>query len=142
MSLHERLKKARNALGISQKDAAVAVGIATRTWQVYEEGGSVPGGNALEGIAKLGIDINWLLTGDGEMRRDDTVLAGAALPLDKELMQQVIEIVEEVFQRERVNLPPAKKARLIMLLHDEIIDGEMTIEEAPKATLRLIKFAA
>lgn len=69
MSLPERLKALRAYTGKSQKDISSTLGISTRTWQIYEEGGSVPGGNALEGLAKIGIDINWLLTGEGEMVR-------------------------------------------------------------------------
>lgn len=69
MTLPERLKKVRAYTGKSQKDISSALGISTRTWQIYEEGGSVPGGKVLEGLANIGIDINWLLTGVGEMAR-------------------------------------------------------------------------
>jgi transcriptional regulator with XRE-family HTH domain len=76
MSLSERLKKVRKTLRFSQKKMAKTINIATRTWQVYEEGGSVPGGKVYAALAKLGFNANWLLTGDGPMTIKPHDLAG------------------------------------------------------------------
>ena len=38
-------------------------------WRAYEAGSSVPGGNVLEALVRLGFNANWILTGEGEMRR-------------------------------------------------------------------------
>ena len=70
MSLSERLKLARDSIGKSQKDMAKAVGASTTGWQNYESGDQVPGGKILEALAKIGFDINWLLTGEGMMQRN------------------------------------------------------------------------
>lgn len=69
--LAERLKQARESLGYTQKEMAKAVSVVFQTWQVYEAGKSVPGGNVLEALARLGFNVNWLLTGEGEMMRHD-----------------------------------------------------------------------
>jgi len=50
---------------------ATKIDINTRTWQVYEEGGSVPGGNVLEALVKIGFNANWILTGEGNMRQEE-----------------------------------------------------------------------
>jgi phage repressor protein C with HTH and peptisase S24 domain len=71
MSLAERLKKVRNSLGKEQKDVADALGISFRSWQDYEAGKSVPGGKVFESLTKLGFNANWLLTGEGNMRREE-----------------------------------------------------------------------
>lgn len=68
--LAERLASTRKALGLGQREMANALGISSRTWQIYEAGGSVPGGNVFEGLTKLGVNANWLFTGEGEIFRD------------------------------------------------------------------------
>jgi transcriptional regulator with XRE-family HTH domain len=69
MSLQERLKIAREFLRYSQKDMAKALDTNPQTWQIYESGKSVPGGKVLEALARIGFDVNWLLTGEGQMLR-------------------------------------------------------------------------
>lgn len=71
-SLVERLKGVRHSLGYTQKQMGEAVGGSLSAWQDYEAGKSVPGGNALTGLARLGVDINWLLTGEGEAAQGKT----------------------------------------------------------------------
>ena len=63
--LNDRIKATRKALGYTQKQMGEAIGSYLSTWQDYEAGKSIPGGNALAGLARLGVDINWLLTGEG-----------------------------------------------------------------------------
>lgn len=66
--LSERLKIARESIAKSQKEMAEALGVGLKSWQVYEQGSSVPGGNVFESLVKLGFNANWLLTGEGDMR--------------------------------------------------------------------------
>lgn len=70
MELAERLKIARDSLGKEQKEIASLLSISFRSWQDYEAGKSVPGGKVFEALVKLGFNANWLLTGEGEMRRE------------------------------------------------------------------------
>lgn len=55
---------------MSQKDIASALGIGYRSWQGYEDGSNVPGGNVFEGLSRLGINMNWLFSGAGFQLRD------------------------------------------------------------------------
>lgn len=71
MTLPERLKAARESLRMSQKDMAKAIGIAYTSWLGYEDGANVPGGKVLEALARQGIDLNWLMVGEGEMKRPE-----------------------------------------------------------------------
>lgn len=68
MSLPERLKLVRDSLRLTQKEISNRVSVSVQMWRAYESGSSVPGGNVLEALARLGINVNWLLTGEGEMR--------------------------------------------------------------------------
>lgn len=71
MSLPARFKIIREALGLSQKEMAKTIEISLPGIQGYEAGRSVPGGNVIEALVKLGFNANWLLTGEGEMRLGD-----------------------------------------------------------------------
>lgn len=79
MNLAERLKQVREKLGYTQKEMAKAVSVILQTWQVYEAGKSVPGGNVFEALARMGFNVNWILTGEGEMMREasDLILSHA-----------------------------------------------------------------
>lgn len=68
MSLADRLKQVRDSRGFTQKEMAKAISTNPQTWQVYEAGKSVPGGNVLEALARMGFNVNWILTGVGPMK--------------------------------------------------------------------------
>ena len=76
MTPADRLKKIRGSLVKSQKEMAALLGISYRTYENYEKGLNDPSWTACEALAKLGFNANWLLTGEGEMRRN----AANALP--------------------------------------------------------------
>jgi len=69
MSWADRLKAARNFCGLGQQEMAGKLDIPYRTYQNYESGITEPKGSVLEGLVALGFDGNWVLTGNGEMRR-------------------------------------------------------------------------
>jgi phage repressor protein C with HTH and peptisase S24 domain len=64
-SLGDRVKRAREALGLSQQALASKVGVSLTTIQNYE-GGKFPKGEHAVSLARsLGCTIDWLLTGEG-----------------------------------------------------------------------------
>jgi transcriptional regulator with XRE-family HTH domain len=67
VSISERLRAARLVLGLKQEDASSKFGVAKSTYQKYEAGSSIPGGEAIAGFIGAGINANWLLTGEGPM---------------------------------------------------------------------------
>lgn len=66
--LSERLKQARESIGKTQKEMAKLASASYRVWQDYESGSVIPGGKVFESLSKLGFNVNWLLTGQGEMK--------------------------------------------------------------------------
>lgn len=62
-----RLRKWRIALGLTQAQLADRLGVHIGVLKKYEQGLNVPGGEALAAIARTGVDMRWLLTGEGEM---------------------------------------------------------------------------
>ena len=65
--ISERLKEARKQLGVTQKKFAEIAGLPLPSHKDYISGKTMPGGDALIGYSKAGININWLLTGVGTM---------------------------------------------------------------------------
>ena len=61
---------------------AEQTGIPLQTFKGYELGHRQPGADALTAIAKTGVNVNWLLTGEGEMRTPQAAAgpAGVAAP--------------------------------------------------------------
>jgi transcriptional regulator with XRE-family HTH domain len=62
-----RLREWRHALGLTQSGMADRVGVHIGVLKKYEQGLNVPGGEALAAIARTGVNMTWLLTGEGEM---------------------------------------------------------------------------
>lgn len=63
----DRIRQARAALKLSQEEAAEAAKIPLGSVRKYEQGSSKPGSDALASLSTLGINANWLLTGEGPM---------------------------------------------------------------------------
>lgn len=68
--LGSRLKAARTASKLSQQEMATRLGVSIGALKAYETGVSVPGGKPLQCYAALGFHPEWLLTGEGPMRRN------------------------------------------------------------------------
>lgn len=62
-----RIKEARSALGLTQKELCDKTGMPLQSLRGYELSHRTPGGDAIEYLVRIGINANWLLTGEGEM---------------------------------------------------------------------------
>lgn len=62
-----RLKTIRKNRGLSQSSFAKQLGVTLRSYQYYENGERPLPGAVFAGLAKIGISIHWLITGEGEM---------------------------------------------------------------------------
>lgn len=67
-SIGARLRLWRISLGLTQAQLAERLGVHIGVLKKYEQGVNVPGGEVLAAIAKTGVNMTWLLTGEGEMR--------------------------------------------------------------------------
>lgn len=70
MSLPERLKLARESRRRSQREMANSCSISVQMWQNYEWGKSKPGSDVLEALSRMGFNVNWILTGEGEIGQE------------------------------------------------------------------------
>lgn len=63
-----RLKEARAALGLTQRELCSKSEIPLPSLRDYELCKRIPGGEAVSGLVRAGINANWLLTGEGSMQ--------------------------------------------------------------------------
>ncbi|GAB6043338.1 helix-turn-helix domain-containing protein [Endothiovibrio diazotrophicus] len=81
MSVADRLKAVMERKSLSLKDFAKAAGLPYRTMQNYVNGDREPRVGALADIhTHMGVDLNWLVTGDGAMFRAAGDAVGVAEP--------------------------------------------------------------
>ena len=67
VGLGERLRRAREAAGLTVADAAGRLGVLKSTWQAWEAGRKEPRANRLAMIAGvLGVSPAWMLSGLGD----------------------------------------------------------------------------
>lgn len=139
MDIAERLKAARGVIGLKQDEMAAQSGVSYSVFQKYEMGRSVPGGEAIAGFVRLGINANWLLTGDGPMLLADLgptpVLPGV---LDLTRFRLAIETTEEGLAAADRVMAPDKKVDLILAIYDLFGEPANTKERV----LKLVKLAA
>lgn len=98
MSIGERLRLLRGRFDLSQADMSSKFGIPSGSWKKYEAGPSEPGAGALRGLAEGGVNINWLLTGEGEMLLTDQVKVTETVThnaIDTSMFVRVLERLSE-----------------------------------------------
>ena len=72
--IEQRLKEIRNSVGLSQKDFGAIMGIAQTSYANYENGRSSIPASLLEALSlKLNLNLNWLITGEGNMYLDNAL---------------------------------------------------------------------
>ena len=111
--MKEQLKLIRQTLKMSQAKFAEVLGIGLKSWQQYECGASIPGGNVLEALhKKLGVDLNWLVSNKGEMFYKE-----AGIQYDRELLIQSITTLENCLSEKKMAIDPQKKSKVTAKLY-------------------------
>lgn len=115
----ERLREARDQLGLSQGPFGASIGVTVNTVSNWERGAAHPPADKLALIRKkYAIDLNWLMTGEGAMMTQaECGAATSTEPVKADILQQNLEAVEDGLARRRAVLDPSRKARLTVLLY-------------------------
>lgn len=142
----DRLKLAREHLGMSIAAMAKHVGMSHRGYQDNEAGLRTPKSTVVSKFVELGISSHWLLTGEGEMLLSDSAshdqqqdIVHAVLNEDYGAYERAVERTLPAFQEMvayakslQVRLQPLgeKGARVwAVLFYDLVRDGKVTKEE-------------
>jgi len=106
-------------------------GIPTSTFQGYINGRPPHAEHLIRIREKYNVNINWLLTGEGEMFLD-TPTSSEPSCIDIEVITKVIKGVEEYLRKAKKELEPDIKARLVALLYERFAK---TDEEPDQKTI-------
>jgi hypothetical protein len=93
-------------------------------------------------LARMGVSVDWLLTGEGPMMRGEERQAApcSRLHLDTELLHLVVEAIEEGLRQTDREMEPAAKADLVLAVYDLYADMGHPVDKGK--ILKLIKSAA
>lgn len=136
----ERLRVGRKRLDMTQQALSDSSGVPLQTHKQYERGLRRPGLDALTGYLRAGINVNWLLSGEGVVLLRDQPAPASAGAFDSQLMLELIEVVEQLLAEHRRELPPPKKAELVVTLYEMFRESASPVQRA--TVLRLVKLAA
>lgn len=81
----KRIRDARTALHLTQKEFCILTGMKLPSLRDYELGNRIPGGEALVDLGRAKINTNWLLNGLGDMFLGDHPNKPYALGSDEQL---------------------------------------------------------
>lgn len=122
-----RFREARELLKLSPPELAKAIGSDPQTIRDYENAKSIPGGRALAGLSTLGIDVDYVLTGNGEIQcipgnhdlMEPSKPYGEAYSLDPLLLQGVLDFFFAWLTEnaDRVRLDPSRYGAVIAVLY-------------------------
>ncbi|PIQ23471.1 hypothetical protein COW36_09210 [bacterium (Candidatus Blackallbacteria) CG17_big_fil_post_rev_8_21_14_2_50_48_46] len=100
-----RLKQWRKHLGLTQEKFAEQIRVHIGVFKKYEQGKNTPGGEALAAIAETGVNINWLLTGEGSMAMADSSTDSQVLPGQlsevQEKMKRLFDLLLQIDEEKR-----------------------------------------
>lgn len=138
-AIGQRLRTARSLLNLSQVEFALAVGASKRAIQDNESGKNVPGGQVLAGLAELGINVNWLLTGKGAERIDAQEIANSQpVRLDSSKLASAIAGVRRVLQNTGTTADDEGQAELAAVLY-EMFEQGAALEAAERVVASMMR---
>lgn len=137
-TLGQRIKEARKLAGFTQSEAAQKCGLKLRAWQNYEHDHAKPSIEILEKFSNdAHISFEWLATG-----KDKSKASAAIIHQDKKALENIIITVERCLNDHDLELPPAKKAEMILWLYDEHVEKQQTAEQVAETASNVIKLMA
>lgn len=67
MNVNERIREIAKALGVTQSELAEKIGVSPSYMSNLAAGRRTPGPRIFERLAEIGVNLNWLMTGEGKM---------------------------------------------------------------------------
>jgi transcriptional regulator with XRE-family HTH domain len=91
-TIGDRLRSIREYLGLTQTEAAARFGMGESSWKRLELEDRAPKGEVLAKLVEMHFSSDWLLTGIGEMRREDPAIDARLEELHRLLQPEPIPI--------------------------------------------------
>jgi transcriptional regulator with XRE-family HTH domain len=137
MTVGERLEQIRASFGLTQADFAAQCGVPLRTYSNYATDKRPPSHEVLQALAGKGINLNWLLTGEGEMLaiagEQTNVGAGAPVERDQDLYGRVLEAISAVYKEMNWGISLRQLGAEAAQIADDIAAEGLAPDEKPPA---------
>ena len=115
-----RIREVRVSAGLSGEEFGERIGVGKGAVSTYEIGESFPRWETMNRIVELARrDFNWLLGGE-----ESGAAQVGTVGVDEEVLADVIQGIEEGLAELDLEIPPPKKAELVVLLYDMMIEEE------------------
>lgn len=157
VSVSDRLKEERKRLDLSQTTFGQIGGVTKKTQMLYENGERLPDAAYLRGISGIGADVQYILIGLRSANLDEAMLSDEFIEetnrehslsivqharpvpaLNKALLLQIMEAVEEALPSHKKAIAPEKKAELIFVLYEHFAPKGKIVEEEFRSYLKLV----
>lgn len=132
----DRLKQGTGSK--TDKDLAEKLGVAQQSIYNVNAKNRVPEGWVRKLAVQYNLSTDWLYFGEGNMYRETEAAQGSpgsAKAIDRQVLLEVVEVMEESLRAAKKNLPPKAKAELVYQLYQLVIEDEA---DGPQ-TVRMFK---
>ncbi|WP_051336445.1 helix-turn-helix domain-containing protein [Rhizobium sullae] len=118
-----RLRELRNTLKIEDRDVlASAIGVSKSALAHYERGERTPDGDVLALYRqRYGVNVNWIVTGEGEMFDDPSAAPAPTASFDTKLLDRLAGIVTAVHRATGIRIAAEKVAVEAGNLYNDLI---------------------
>ncbi|MDM9647712.1 helix-turn-helix transcriptional regulator [Rhizobium sp. S163] len=118
------MRELRRALDIEDRDElATGLGISKSALAHYERGERTPDGDVLALYRqRYGININWIVTGEGAMFDDPAAAPAPAVAVDTKLLDRLAGIVTSVHRQAGIRIPAEKVAVEAGGLYNDLVN--------------------
>lgn len=132
-----RLRQFREALALTQAQMADSIGGKMRGVQNNELGLTLPNSKMLIGLCSLGMNANWLLTGEGPMMLGDLKGKDECTQVNPATLSSAIADVETIATMKKLSLSPERRGQLGALMY-QYITSHQEGNAASRAYLSLL----
>lgn len=118
-----RLREVRDALGVAERDAFAAdLRISKSAVAHYERGERTPDADVLALYRqRFSVNINWIVTGEGEMFDDPAAAPAPTVSFDTRLLDRLAGIVTSVYRGAGIRIAPEKVAVEAGTLYNDLV---------------------
>ena len=120
MTIAKRIRQVRKDAGLTIKELSSLIDVPEQTISKYEREERAVSTEYLNKLRnQFKVNVNWVLTGQGlTYQKDDSAI-------NKDLLREIMTLVEMVMEENRIDLPIDKKSRIIALAYNKIISSNI-----------------
>lgn len=120
MTIAKRIRQVRKDAGLTIKELSSLIDVPEQTISKYEREERAVSTEYLNKLRnQFKVNVNWVLTGQGlTYQKDDSAI-------NKDLLREIMTLVEIVMEENRIDLSIDKKSRIIALAYKQMISSNI-----------------